>query len=332
MEGAQPNVSVVMPLHNKETVVRATLTSVLGQTFRDFELIVVDDGSTDGGPSLVETAADSRVRVIRQTNHGVSVARNRGILEAGGKWIALIDADDLWTHDHLQALVSAVNEPGVIGAFSNVVYQSNGRFAVPVAHPSQQVDDYFSFALAANGYAMSSSSVLLERAQLIACGLFPVGIAVGEDIDTWCRFAMRGSLRYVGKASATYRDDLPSSVLARHLRQEVPYPLFAQRLTGLIAAGAVPNHLLASARRYANFLLLEYARQLLDRGEYVQARAVLLRDCRFAWDSKRYLKRLLRTWPLGRWGYDLSRRVGAYRTSKKAPTPIDAGASPSGTV
>jgi glycosyltransferase involved in cell wall biosynthesis len=309
MERPHPQVSVVIPVYNKADVLGATVATVLEQTFRNFELIVVDDGSTDQSPAMVESLADPRVRLIRQENQGPSAARNRGIREARTEWVAMLDADDLWAPDHLDALVSGVGAPGVIGAFSNVIYESNGRTSVPLGVPSQRVDDYFGFSLAGNGYAMSSSSVLFERRQLIDAGLFAVGASVGEDIDMWCRLALRGSLRYVASGPATYRDNLPTSALLRNLERQVPYPLFAQRLPKMIAAGEVPRRLLTSARRYANFLLLEYARQLLDRGEYRRARKVLTRDCRVFWDPNRYLKRLLRTSPIGRWGYDLSRHV-----------------------
>lgn len=300
--------SVVIPLYNKKDVLPATVESVLSQSHRAFELIVVDDGSTDGGSALVASRDDARVRLIRQENRGVSEARNRGIREARGTWIALIDADDLWAPDHLQILVSAVGEPGVVGAFSNIMLESNGRPAVPFKVPSQRVDDYFTFALAANGYAISSSSVMVERRALIDCGLFAVGTPIGEDIDMWCRLAIRGEFQYVANATATYRDTLESSALARNLKRQVPYPPSAQRLHQLISSGDMPDRLIPSARRYANFLLLEYARQLIGRGEYQEARRVLLEECTFSLDPGRYVKRLLRTWPLGRWGYRPSGR------------------------
>jgi glycosyltransferase involved in cell wall biosynthesis len=309
MDSRHPDVSVVIPLYNKADVLQATLVSVLEQTFREFEVIVVDDGSTDDGASLVESVADRRVRLIRQANQGESAARNRGILEARGKWIALIDADDLWASNHLEELVSAVEDPAFIGAFSNIVYESNSQPAIPLTFQSQRIDDYFSFALRTNGYPMSSSSVLLARRQLLEAGLFAVGIPVGPDIDMWCRLALHGSLRYVANTSATYRDTLDSSALARNLKREVPYPFFVRRLPELISGGAVPGHLVTSARRYANFLLLEYAGQLLDRVEHLRAREVLIRECTFLWDVERYLKRLVRTWPLGRWGRRLSQQL-----------------------
>jgi len=307
----RPRVSIVIPLYDKADLLGDTLTCILSQTVQDFEAIVVDDGSTDEGGALVETARDPRFRLLRQANLGVSAARNRGILEAQAEWVALLDADDLWLSTHLADLVSAVQHAGVIGAFTNYIFESRGLLAVENGVPSQRVDDYFSFALANGGYPMHTSSVLFRREQLIDCGLFAVGKSMGEDIDMWCRLAFHGSFQYVARPSATYRNALDSGAVARHFKKAAPFPVFAQRLPKMISDGEVPKHLVTSARRYANFLLLEHARALLDCGEHRRAREVLLHECRLAWDPKRYLKRLLRTSLLGQWGLQLARQTRA---------------------
>jgi hypothetical protein len=169
----------------------------------------------------------------------------------------------------------------------------------------------FSFALANGGYPMHTSAVLFRREQLIDCGLFAVGKSMGEDIDMWCRLAFHGSFQYVARPSATYRNALDSGAVARHFKKAAPFPVFAQRLPKMISDGEVPKHLVTSARRYANFLLLEHARALLDCGEHRRAREVLLHECTLAWDPKRYLKRLLRTSLLGQWGLQLARQMRA---------------------
>jgi len=143
-----PRVSIVIPLYDKADVLMETLTCVQRQTVRDFEVIVIDDGSTDGGGALVEAVADPRFRLLRQENLGVSAARNRGILEAQTEWVAFLDADDIWLGTHLADLLSAVEDPEVIGAFTNYIFESRGLPAVACVVPSQRVDDYFSFALA----------------------------------------------------------------------------------------------------------------------------------------------------------------------------------------
>jgi glycosyltransferase involved in cell wall biosynthesis len=291
---SKPLVSVVIPLYNKAEFILNTLSAAASQRAAEFEIIVVDDGSTDGGVELVKTADVPHLQLIEQTHAGVSVARNRAIVAAQGKWIALLDADDLWSHDHLAGLLDAVEGDNVIAVFSNIRLQS--RAGRPLIHrdvSAQKLDDYFSFALSNGGYAMQTSATIILRNQLLEAGLFVEGLSLGEDVDMWCRLSCRGPIVYNARLSSTYNDVL--SPTRRSERERVVRPFFAQRLPNLIRDGKVPPRLIESSRRYANFLMLEYARQLLDAGEYAEARAALLNECVVGYDSKRFLKRLART-------------------------------------
>jgi Glycosyl transferase family 2 len=108
-------VSVVVPLYNKERWIRRALDSISAQNFTDFELLVVDDGSSDGGPQMVSKYADSRFRLIMQANAGPGAARNRGIAEAKGEFVAFLDADDEWLPNHLE------NSVGILDNLSSEV-------------------------------------------------------------------------------------------------------------------------------------------------------------------------------------------------------------------
>src|SRR5271157_5460413 len=105
-------VSVVIPLYNKAGYITRTLQSVAGQTFEDFETIIVDDGSTDGSGDLAAEFQDGRFRVVRQANAGPGAARNRGIEEARGELIALLDADDVWMPEYLASSLAMFDESG----------------------------------------------------------------------------------------------------------------------------------------------------------------------------------------------------------------------------
>jgi glycosyltransferase involved in cell wall biosynthesis len=96
--------SIVIPLYNKELSIGNTIQSVLNQTYQDYEIIIVNDGSTDNSLHVVEQINDSRIRIITKPNGGVSSARNRGIKEAKYDWIAFLDGDDLWEKDHLEEI------------------------------------------------------------------------------------------------------------------------------------------------------------------------------------------------------------------------------------
>ncbi|WP_426413183.1 glycosyltransferase family 2 protein [Bradyrhizobium ganzhouense] len=305
----KPFISVVIPLYNKADFILKTLRSAADQIDVEFEIIVVDDGSTDGGARLVESTG--RLRLIQQANAGVSTARNRGVAAAEGKWIAFLDADDLWSPDHLAGLLNAAKDNSAIAAFSNLQLQSRaGGPLIDRKVAAQKVEDYFSFALANGGYPMSSSSILVLRDELLAAGPFAVGVSAGEDIDMWCRLACQGAFVYNAKLSATYNDAHSPNNTASGGAREIARPLFAQRFPNMIREGGVPPALVESGTRYANFLLLEYARQLLDRGQFAEARAVLLNQCHVSYDANRFVKRLLRTWPPGQALFQLSRGAG----------------------
>jgi glycosyltransferase involved in cell wall biosynthesis len=120
-----PSITVVIPLYNGAQFITRSVKSVLGQTYPDFELIVVDDGSKDGGGELVREFKDSRLRLIRQVNAGVSAARNKGIKEGKGRYFAFLDADDEWDVGFLAAAIQlavAFPRAGIYGTGYRMVY------------------------------------------------------------------------------------------------------------------------------------------------------------------------------------------------------------------
>ncbi|MEK9284957.1 MULTISPECIES: glycosyltransferase family A protein [unclassified Bradyrhizobium] len=191
--------------------------------------------------------------------------RRPGIAAAQGKWIAFLDGDDLWSPGHLESLQRPTDKTAAIAVISNLRLES--RTGHPLIDPAvlpQGVDDYFTFALSSGDYPASSSSIMVRKDELFAAGLFAEGIASGEDIDMWCRLACRGPFFYNARLSATYTGACSSS-------NRAAAPIFAQRLPGLIGDGRVPPALVKSAKRYANFLMLEYARASYSRRIYGSA-------------------------------------------------------------
>jgi glycosyltransferase involved in cell wall biosynthesis len=306
-----PIVSIVIPLYNKARTVRRSVESVLAQTITDCEVIVVDDGSTDGSLQMLDMIGDLRLQIIRQANAGVSSARNHGVAATRADWVAFLDADDVWSAGHLETLLAV--RRGAVACFSNIGLASRaGKTLINPKTEAQRISDYFAFALRHGGYPVSASSILVEKQSLLAIGGFPVGRALGEDVDTWCRLACSGAFHYTGFSTAFYDDAPDGGPSAHQKRPPEPHP-FPERLSAMEAAGLIPEELRRSASRYANFLRLEYARQLIDRGEHLAARKVILSGCRPGADPARYLRRLARTYPVGRALYRMA-------TSSMRPT------------
>lgn len=203
------NVSVIIPLYNKAAHIARAIDSVLSQTYVEFELIVVDDGSTDGGGDIVRRFADSRIRLIVQDNGGVSAARNCGIQEACAKWVAFLDADDEWQSCFLERTLTALNRfvEGV-AVFSNFAFSSPNNTRVAAIrcdemHSPWLIDDYFHFLLY-HGSGICSSCCIIERSAILKANMFPVGRKLGEDLDTWFRLACVGKIVFVPQVLATY--------------------------------------------------------------------------------------------------------------------------------
>lgn len=199
--------SVVIPLYNKELSIRNTIQSVLDQTCQEFEIVVVNDGSTDNSAAVVEATEDGRVRLIHQKNQGVSAARNRGIEEAQYEWVAFLDGDDLWKPNHLEVISHAMtvfpNESiySTSFSYSNEPLESGDSSNVNV----NRIRDYFS-EVVTTPLVWTSVAVVSKRC-LREIGGFKVFLRYGEDLDLWARIIEAYPLVKSDAITAIYRTD-----------------------------------------------------------------------------------------------------------------------------
>lgn len=204
-------ISVIIPLYNKESSIATALDSVLAQTYQDFEVVVVDDGSSDGGAAIVEGYADSRIRLIRQTNAGVSAARNRGIEEAKGEYVAFLDADDEWRSAYLEEQNRLTKKYPQCDVFvTNYEFREPSGYMVSTILrklPSKDADfeltNYFEVAYSSHP-PLWTSAVMVRKAALDCLGGFPIGIRSGEDLLTWARLAVKYKIAYTTHSLAIY--------------------------------------------------------------------------------------------------------------------------------
>lgn len=223
-------ISVVIPLYNKEKQIAETLRSVLQQSFQEFEIVVVNDGSTDGSVVAVESVQDGRIRIIHQENAGVSAARNRGIEEARYELIAFLDADDRWKPDYLQVqyeLTQKHPECSVFACNYEFVHTDGSVHPTIIRNlPFEETDgilsNYFDVASCSHP-PMWTSAVMSRKCALVAVGGFPVGTQWGEDLLTWAKLAFSYSVAYSKLVMASYIFEATDSVgrLPRDIK-EVP--------------------------------------------------------------------------------------------------------------
>lgn len=197
------DISVVIPLYNKAAEIGATLRSVLEQTVPPREIIVVDDGSTDGSADVVERMAADRVTLVRQPNAGVSAARNRAIRMASGQWVALLDGDDLWCPDYLAGVVSLIGRWPDCGAYGSGFYVDNrGRRTVGDTPRDEGIVDFFRESM--SRYVLIPSAAVLRRDLVLSLGGFPEGMRMGEDQYLWTRIARTAPVAFSPKPAVVY--------------------------------------------------------------------------------------------------------------------------------
>lgn len=207
-------ISVVIPLYNKATSISSTLECVLNQTFSDWEVVVVDDGSTDDSANIVNSMDNSRIRLIRQSNAGVSAARNRGVAEARGEFVAFLDADDEWDKEYLATQYELTKKYPDCDVFAiNYEFRDiNGKKTSTIINKSPfngedgVLSNYFEVASCSHP-PLWTSAVMVRKSTFQNIEGFPLGIKSGEDLLTWARLACRYKIAYCKTPLAVFNVD-----------------------------------------------------------------------------------------------------------------------------
>lgn len=197
--------SVVIPLFNKELSIQNTIESVLQQTYQEFEIIIIDDGSTDNSANQVKEISDSRIKLIQQKNQGVSAARNRGIKESQFEWIALLDGDDLWEPNHLQEISTMMLMFPDYKVYATSFKYSRSTNNYLGAKAIYKVDNYFRRAKSA--YILWTSIVVVHKKAFNSTGGFNEILNNGEDLDLWAKLARKYEIIKSDKITSTYNID-----------------------------------------------------------------------------------------------------------------------------
>lgn len=291
-----PQVAVIMPLRNKRAWVERAVRSVLAQTFGNFQLVVVDDGSTDGSADVVRQIADPRISLLRQPNAGPGAARNRGIAETRSEWLAFLDADDAWEPDYLEnAFQNLTAHPHLDVHVAGFVWVPQGRFTRPFLAGEENRAGVWRLPAdldAGRFFEMFnwwSSNVVLARRDTVARhgGFYAkLGCNSGEDQYLWLRVVLANPVYREPRVAARVFTDGSALGIGRKTTKPPPpvitdpAPLFAD----------CPAELRPALERFLEFEAYRAAYRHAATGRFAVARG-LMRDypgmCRQGADARR---------------------------------------------
>lgn len=260
-----PKVSVVIPAYNAMAFLPETLESVLKQTFTDFEVLIVNDGSSDHIVKWANEITDLRVKLISQKNQRVSAARNTGIANAQGEYIAFLDADDLWEPTKLEKQVRCLDdkpEVGLVYTWTLLVDQDNNSTGrVYASHAEGNVWE----EVVTNDMIASGSSPMVRRSCFEAVGVFDCNLAYAPDRDMWVRIASRYPFAVIKEPLLRYRQ-IPNS-FSRNSQAMIQ----DLRVVTEKAFQSAPLELLYVRNRCYAMINLSFAWLGIDGGDYEKA-------------------------------------------------------------
>lgn len=212
-------VSVIIPAFNSEQYIAECIDSVLVQTFQDFEIIIIDDGSTDDTVSIISEYKNDRIKLFHQDNSGSAAARNYGVKQSSGIWIAFIDADDIWLPDKLQKQLEHCSNQ----AWSHTDLFFHGSFYPKYTKATDFTSKHSGFIL--NNLlvenSIGTSSVVLKKEIFHELGGFNTDLRALQDWDLWLRIAEKYQACYIDQPLVYYR--VHTSSVSRNVRKTLPY-------------------------------------------------------------------------------------------------------------
>jgi glycosyltransferase involved in cell wall biosynthesis len=311
------DLSVVIPLFNKGPYIARALATVLRQTMPPREIVIVDDGSTDHGPAIVESMKEPRVRLIRQANAGASAARSAAIAACDAPWVALLDADDEWEPDFLSEVAALIDRrPGLVCIGTDFKNDDGVPMIGKIDLKDEVIDDFFTQSMQRDIPVLTPSAAAIRLDAFEAAGGFPERCYFLEDVDTFVRLAWVGSIGFIPKPLVTYYQNVPGSV-AMGNRRNPTLPIIIETHEQWLKAGRIPERLRESSAEYARYWLFKYVRHLIFHGHGDEARRTLQRFERLCREDPAKTRKLIARSRVPQAIPSLSRRIksalGVYR-------------------
>lgn len=226
-------ISVIVPLYNKRNSILETIKSALNQKFENYEVIVIDDGSTDSSADLIKTINNEKLKIYRKENSGVSDTRNLGITKAQGDYIAFLDADDLWDCLYLERLHTMIQTAPECG-----MYAQNFRVVnieeIPLEETSQegQIEIYKNWEEVFFEKTFRTSAIAVNKKRFIDSGCFDTRLSIGEDLEAWLRISLQYPVCYLNETHVMivfFSKDYHSRIVPEEYTQHYTYKLITQK-------------------------------------------------------------------------------------------------------
>lgn len=303
-------ISVVIPLYNKEKHISRAVNSVLNQTYKNFELIIIDDGSTDGSLAVVEKFDDSRIKVFTFKNNGVSVARNLGIEKAKYSYIAFLDADDEWEENFLLNVKKLIQTYPECGMYATLYkFKNNNKVRYPklnlrMKKGQSAIIHYFKAALIEP--VVSASSVVIKKDVFNDLGGFLPELNRGEDLEMWIRIALKYDVAFLNKDLVTYNLDASNRITQK--KRSYSQSLISKSEEILSKELSKGNNDIYFYE-YMVLRILSKVKYYIDEDEYLKARKILKKYSNIKFIRSKWLKHYILTFKLGNLLYQSALKI-----------------------
>jgi glycosyltransferase involved in cell wall biosynthesis len=282
-------ISVIIPLYNKEKEIKRALDSILKQTYQNFEIIVVDDHSSDGGPAIVKNFSDPRIFLIEQDHRGVSYTRNHGITIASGEFIALLDADDEWTPIHLETIIRLIDQYPGAGMYATAyrLQTNEGETFSPnlknIPQPPWEgfLPDYFKSG-ALGWEPVCSSTVVIPKKIFHEVGGFNEGYSWGEDMDLYGKIALKYPVAFSWEPGGIWHWDASNRIHFGVKTAEYIEEPFIATARSALKNQEVPPQFVESLKEYIAHRQIYRAATYMSMGSPDIARTIL-EQCETKW-------------------------------------------------
>jgi glycosyltransferase involved in cell wall biosynthesis len=278
--------TVVIPLYNKVDSVSKTLESICAQRYQATEIIVIDDGSTDGSAQKVQQLNIPNVKIVKQANQGVSAARNFGVSLASSQYIAFLDADDQWSPFFLAEMCNLIirfpQQRFFASHYQKVIDDDvyiDAKLAMQNPSPTGSILENYFAVVAQGDLPFMVSSCVITSCLFNKLGGFPVGEAMGEDQELFSRVALQSQIVFSGLVLLLYHTNTENRACDRHIPKQI-LP-FAARLLKTAYSQSVDSKVKQDILRYCGAHVCHLAKLNIRAGNFIVAKRLLKNDvCR----------------------------------------------------